>query len=337
MNITNIDLKVSKEDFKGVLEDIIDIAKLEDLKLYTVDFVDGLLLIKGTYKYKIEIPFKAVLKFISVEDNIVKVKIEKFSVAKIAMARWVKKIALKKFFDSLMVIGLISYQDNIYVELETVFTIVPFVTMTIKSLYIEDDTLIVSMENLEFDMEKKFIPFEEAMKANEKIQSVRELNPKKKIEVPKVILNNKNKINDLYSDVREKITKKISPEYKELAQYTLAIPDLISLIFRLLKDTRVNKTNKILLGVVAAYVVSPVDIIPDRIPFVGKIDEVALVFFALDNLINSEDRNIILENWEGKDSLIDLIRNVLSLLKPLVGADSVERIYGYINRNLVKA
>lgn len=336
MNITNIELKVDKEDFKSVLEDIIGFAHLDELKLYNVDFVDGLLLIQGTYKHKVQIPFKAVLNFIVVEDNFLKVRIEKFSVAKIGMARWVKKIALKKLLDSLMVIGIISHQDMIYVELETVFTIVPYITMTLNSININEEHLMLSVDNLEFDMEKNFIPFKEALKTNEKIKNVRELNPKKKVQLPEVVLNNKNKITDFYTDVRIKINNKVAPEYKELVEYSLLIPDLISLIYRLLKDPRVNKKNKLILGGVAAYIVSPFDIIPDKIPFVGKIDEMALLFFALDKLINSEDENIILENWEGKDNLIEITKNVLSLMKPLVGASSIEKIYNYINKYIEK-
>ncbi|MBM6839469.1 DUF1232 domain-containing protein, partial [Clostridium saudiense] len=33
-----------------------------------------------------------------------------------------------------------------------------------------------------------------------------------------------------------------------------------------------------------AYIVVPTDIIPDKIPFIGKIDELAVAFFALNSL-----------------------------------------------------
>lgn len=55
----------------------------------------------------------------------------------------------------------------------------------------------------------------------------------------------------------------------------LFIPNFVKLIYRLLQDERVTKTDKALLAATAAYVLSPWDFLPDMIPFLGQIDDLA--------------------------------------------------------------
>lgn len=57
-------------------------------------------------------------------------------------------------------------------------------------------------------------------------------------------------------------------------------------VFRLVsKNPKTPRRAKILLGVAIAYLVSPIDLIPDFIPVIGHLDDAiivpALVYFAL--------------------------------------------------------
>lgn len=57
-------------------------------------------------------------------------------------------------------------------------------------------------------------------------------------------------------------------------------------VFRLVaKNPKTPRLAKILLGVAIAYLVSPIDLIPDFIPVIGHLDDAiivpALVYFAL--------------------------------------------------------
>ncbi len=58
----------------------------------------------------------------------------------------------------------------------------------------------------------------------------------------------------------------------------MLIPDITVLLYRLLKDKRVDVKTKTLVVSVLSYIVSPVDIIPSFIPFIGQIDDFAVVF-----------------------------------------------------------
>jgi uncharacterized membrane protein YkvA (DUF1232 family) len=47
------------------------------------------------------------------------------------------------------------------------------------------------------------------------------------------------------------------------------------------------------------YVVSPVDFIPDVIPFLGEVDDLFLVVLALQRLIDNAGRAVLLDHWKG--------------------------------------
>jgi len=67
------------------------------------------------------------------------------------------------------------------------------------------------------------------------------------------------------------------------------------LLLELCADGRVPASRKALLGFAAAYVVSPVDLIPDFIPVISRMDDVAVVIVALDLFLEGVPRDVLLE------------------------------------------
>ncbi|MCB1246845.1 MAG: DUF1232 domain-containing protein [Acidimicrobiia bacterium] len=101
--------------------------------------------------------------------------------------------------------------------------------------------------------------------------------------------------------------------WRELAQEALLLlPNLVKLIGRLLRDPRVPIRRKVFLGAVAAYVVSPVDLIPDFVVGFGKLDDIVLVSLAIDHLMRGADADIVVEHWDGSIDGLDLVRSVFS-------------------------
>ncbi|HVM97623.1 MAG TPA: YkvA family protein, partial [Candidatus Acidoferrales bacterium] len=60
----------------------------------------------------------------------------------------------------------------------------------------------------------------------------------------------------------------------------LNLPNFVRLYWRLLKDHRVSVWPKALLLLSVLYVLSPVDFIPDVIPFIGEVDDLMIVGLA---------------------------------------------------------
>src|SRR5438105_7853272 len=58
------------------------------------------------------------------------------------------------------------------------------------------------------------------------------------------------------------------------------LPDFVRLYWRLLGDRRVSIWPKALLVLSVVYVVSPIDLIPDVIPFIGEVDDLVVIVAA---------------------------------------------------------
>jgi hypothetical protein len=67
------------------------------------------------------------------------------------------------------------------------------------------------------------------------------------------------------------------------------------LIVDLLADGRVPASRKAVLGIAAAYLASPIDLIPDFIPLVSHLDDVAVVIIALDLFLEGVPRDVLLD------------------------------------------
>jgi uncharacterized membrane protein YkvA (DUF1232 family) len=96
------------------------------------------------------------------------------------------------------------------------------------------------------------------------------------------------------------------------------LPNLVKLVGRLLLDPRVPRRSKITLGLAAAYVVSPVDLIPEVIPVIGWADDVLLVMFAIDSLIDRAGPELVDEHWDGPGDLLSLIREVVGVSRTVM-------------------
>lgn len=103
-----------------------------------------------------------------------------------------------------------------------------------------------------------------------------------------------------------------------IADAVLIMPNLAKLVARLLKDPRVPRRAKITLGIAAAYVASPIDLIPEVVPVVGWADDVLILMFALDSLIDRAGDDVVEELWDGPGDLLSLVRDVVGLARNFV-------------------
>lgn len=98
----------------------------------------------------------------------------------------------------------------------------------------------------------------------------------------------------------------------------LLIPNILKLVGRLVVDPRVPRRAKITLGMAAAYVMSPVDLIPEMIPVVGWADDILILMFAIESLIDRAGSEIVDEHWDGPGDLLSLVREVVGLSRSVI-------------------
>jgi uncharacterized membrane protein YkvA (DUF1232 family) len=110
-----------------------------------------------------------------------------------------------------------------------------------------------------------------------------------------------------------------SIQLRQLARDSLLLlPNLIKLLGRLLRDQRVPRRSKLVVATAMAYVVSPVDLLPEVIPVVGVVDDVLVATLAINHLIAVAGEDVVLEHWDGPRDLLDLVRSVLDVANDLV-------------------
>ena len=89
--------------------------------------------------------------------------------------------------------------------------------------------------------------------------------------------------------------------------YMKQLPSYLRLLGGLLTDKRVNTVDKLLVAGAMAYIIMPVDLIPDFIPFIGEVDDVFVLVMALQRLVANAGRPVLLAHWKGAtEDLADL-------------------------------
>lgn len=77
------------------------------------------------------------------------------------------------------------------------------------------------------------------------------------------------------------------------------IPAYLRLLAGLLGDRRVSALDKLLVAGAIAYVVMPIDLIPDFIPFLGQVDDVYFLMLALGRLLSRAGEDVLVDHWSG--------------------------------------
>ena len=90
----------------------------------------------------------------------------------------------------------------------------------------------------------------------------------------------------------------------------MLLPNVVKLLTRLMRDSRVSMRRKAFIGAVLIYVISPIDLIPDFVIGIGRLDDLVLVSLAVDHLMSGTDEEVVREHWDGTEDGLDLVRSV---------------------------
>src|SRR2546423_6440071 len=118
----------------------------------------------------------------------------------------------------------------------------------------------------------------------------------------------------------------------EVVDLIRRLPTYIRLVWALLRDGRVPAQQKLILVGIGAYLFFPIDLIPDFVPVLGQLDDLAVVLLGLDLFIRSAPPDIVEEHLATISQDQDQLRRDIATAQRLLGdrvgdgRDTVEKL-----------
>lgn len=347
MNISNVLVSLTGSDILSIINDFV---KVDGLLLDEV-VIDENILIRGSFTKIIKIKFEVTLDNLKVIDGKVNGRFSKLKVYKLGMIRMIRSLLLKSLLNIFGDIGIEENRDELVVNVDDLLKGVPFLKINVEEIYLKDKMINANVRNVDINVSKINLNKENEEENEDSV--IDEKNIDNTISEEELLLvenkglNEKienefieedeiieNKTEDYYSkgreEVKEKLDNKLPEKAKDYSEYLFLIPDLLALILRLLKDNRVPIKTKLSVSASIAYIACPTDMIPSNIPFIGKIDDLAVLFFALNRISKDVPLKVLLENWSGKVELILVLRSGLEYVTNFTGARNIEKIYSVV-------
>ena len=315
MNISEVKVGLAGDDILSIINEFI---KIEGLDLKEI-IIEENIKIRGSYIKGIKIDFEGVLELKRVNDGIIYGEVLSFKISKLKIASILRKATLKFALKSLEDKGIKYDKGKIFIDIKYILKDVKYVDLDISDIIVEKNKLYVELTrlniSLEGKVEKVYIPKEE------KVEEVLE----------EINYDEINKVVDGYTKGRSYIESKLPSKVKKFSNYILMIPDITALLIRLLKDNRVSTKTKLIISAAISYIAFPIDIIPDNIPFIGRIDDIGIIYFTISKIIDSVPCNVIVENWQGKNDMIVMLKTLVEYSINFTGAKNLDKIYNFID------
>jgi uncharacterized membrane protein YkvA (DUF1232 family) len=139
-----------------------------------------------------------------------------------------------------------------------------------------------------------------------------------------------------YEDLRRKVklasTSKVGKMGGKLSEYLFLLPDFFVLVCRLAMDDRVPAKKKVFVGAIIAYVLMPLDIIPDFIPVIGHIDDLVLIVIGLNLILREVDKQVLLDNWSGEEDLLETLTRITATADQFLDKNIWRKINAWVNK-----
>ncbi len=114
-----------------------------------------------------------------------------------------------------------------------------------------------------------------------------------------------------YDRVRSMVVRNEPGSKSGIRDLVLLLPDLTVLLIRLMRDDRVPIGAKVLAAFGVAYVLSPIDIIPDILfAPIALLDDLFVVTAALSRILNGVHPDVVRFHWSGKGDVIKLVHRL---------------------------
>lgn len=133
----------------------------------------------------------------------------------------------------------------------------------------------------------------------------------------------------LYDRLRARVVKLEPGSRTGARDLLLLLPDLGVLLYRLLRDPRVPVGPKAIALLGVAYVLSPIDLLPEPLlgPL-GLVDDLIVVAAALSRIVNDVHPDLVRAHWPGPGDALEAIRRASAWAEATVGR-TLGRLLGF--------
>jgi uncharacterized membrane protein YkvA (DUF1232 family) len=101
------------------------------------------------------------------------------------------------------------------------------------------------------------------------------------------------------------LAKRLPPGLlRDLAAF---LPACVTTARRLRRNPAVPRRAKIAVLLAAAWVLSPVDLIPEFVPIIGPLDDILVIVLALRYAARAVPRDVLTEAWPAEPRLLDKV------------------------------
>ena len=94
------------------------------------------------------------------------------------------------------------------------------------------------------------------------------------------------------------------------------IPNLVALFRGLLGDPRVPRGTKLWIGFAVAWLISPIDLIPEFVPVAGPLDDAIVAALVLRHVLKRAGRQVVESHWRGDPAILRLILRAGGISSP---------------------
>lgn len=320
-----------------LMENIREFVEVEGLTFNNLEFKNNSIEVTANFHKIIDIPFYARVHIASVTNNIIRIKIEKIQVLKVGIPNGLLSAGLAFAMKKVADMGVTYDAGYIVIDVDSVLQKVPHVHVLIDNIIMENGLLAIKVSNINADVkamnaekEQKEKETAEADLENDQLVQAAE----KELQNFNLNIANMEHTEDEYTRIRRDLGKRVPLDKQKHYEYIAALPDILALGVRVLRDKRVLAKDKWIIGLSGGYFLSPIDIVPDKVPFLGAFDDLALFVFGVNHLVNRIPMPIVVEHWSGDLKTLKFLKDNINKVMGATGSANIDKIYGILDDKL---
>lgn len=318
LQVSRLDVALSEADLNQLVAEFLERPEVDEVRL---SLGDGVLLAHVVLtKLGLTVPVELAVHVLATSVGSLQLGVAVTNLA--ALPHTLKDLALKKITDSLPLGGVSYKQGELLLILDELLA-KSSVQFDLLDAAITPEALRLSLGNL------RYLPaVAEAVGA--------EGDPLLPVPVqdamPLRLPEHQEFYTRLKGKVLEQANRHLPAKLQPLVPWLLLVPDSFALLVRLLRDPRVPRRSKWIAALAVAYFIDPLDLIPDAIPILGQMDDLAVAFFAVDALLGDTPEAVLRELWPGEGDIIVTVREGVRFFNGYLAKGALGKIRALLAR-----